>query len=117
MRRISGPGPAPAGLSHVLRRLVPNIRLRYLKILLNKLAERPTTAELQKAFRLFDAGSKGVVRAEDLRRMASDIGEQISDAEIGEMIAEADSTGTGSVNPADFKKIVTSYAQHYDGEK
>lgn len=46
--------------------------------------------------------------------MADQIGETITDEEIAEMISEADSSGTGQVDPADFQKIVTSYAQHYD---
>uniref|UniRef100_A0A7S3T4P0 EF-hand domain-containing protein n=2 Tax=Choreotrichia TaxID=141411 RepID=A0A7S3T4P0_9SPIT len=89
----------------------------YLKIILNKLAERPSKIDIEKAFRLFDGGAKGEVCAADLRRIADQIGEQISDEEIAEMIKEADSSGTGAVNLDEFIKIVTSYAQHYDGEK
>ncbi len=33
------------------------------------------------------------------------------------MIAEADSKGRGEVDEDDFVKIVTNYAQHYDGER
>eukprot|EP00967_Tisochrysis_lutea_P026512 scaffold30599_cov23-Tisochrysis_lutea.AAC.3 len=91
--------------------------VRYLKIILNKLAERPSKIDIEKAFRLFDGGAKGEVCAADLRRIADQIGEQISDEEIAEMIKEADSSGTGAVNLDEFIKIVTSYAQHYDGEK
>jgi len=58
-----------------------------------------------------------VLGAPDLRRIADQIGEQISDEEIGEMIAEADPSGTGAVHLDEFLKIVTLYAQHYDGEK
>jgi Ca2+-binding EF-hand superfamily protein len=72
---------------------------------------------MEKAFRLFDSGAKGVVSAADLRRIADQIGEQISDEEIGEMIMEANQSGTGSVDLDEFVNIVTSYAQHYDGKK
>ena len=89
----------------------------YLNIILNKLAERPHQGDLEKAFRLFDQGSKQHVDKGDLRRIAAQIGEQIEDGELDEMIREADSTGEGVVNQADFFKIVTSYAKHYDGEK
>ena len=89
----------------------------YLNIILNKLAERPSQADLEKAFRLFDQGSKAHVDVGDLKRIAGQIGEQIEDEELEEMIREADSTGEGVVNQADFFKIVTSYAKHYDGEK
>jgi len=89
----------------------------YLNIILNKLAERPGQPDLEKAFRLFDQGTKQHVDFNDLKRIAGQIGEQIDDDELEEMIREADSTGEGVVGQADFFKIVTSYAKHYDGEK
>lgn len=89
----------------------------YLQIVLNKMAERPSHSDIEKAFRLFDSESNKVISFTDLRRVATEIGEQVSDEELHEMIAEADSTETGTVCLEDFIKIVTSYAQHYDGEK
>ena len=89
----------------------------YLNIILNKLAERPSQGDLEKAFRLFDQGSKQRIEFGDLKRIAGLIGEQIDDDELEDMIREADSSGEGVVNQADFMKIVTSYARHYDGEK
>lgn len=89
----------------------------YLNIILNKMAERPSQDDLLKAFRLFDQGGKRKIDFGDLKRIAEQIGEQIEDAELREMIAEADHSGTGDVGQEDFIKVVTSYAQHYDGEK
>lgn len=89
----------------------------YLNIILNKMAERPSQDDLLKAFRLFDRGNKRMIDFGDLKHIASQIGEQIADDELHEMIAEADSSGTGEVGQDDFIRIVTSYAQHYDGEK
>lgn len=86
----------------------------YLNIILNKLAERPSQGDLEKAFRLFDQGSKQHVDIDDLKRIAGQIGEQIDDEELNDMIREADSSGTGVVSQSDFTKIVTSYARHYD---
>jgi len=89
----------------------------YLNIILNKLAERPSQPDLEKAFRLFDHQGKKTVDTADLRRIADQIGEQIEDDEIADMVYHADTSGTGQVSPQDFFKIVTSYARHYDGEK
>jgi len=89
----------------------------YLNIILNKMAERPSHDDLLKAFRLFDQGAKRKIDFNDLKRIATQIGENIADEELREMIAEADHSGTGEVNQDDFVKIVTSYAKHYDGEK
>ena len=89
----------------------------YLNIILNKLAELPSQGDLEKAFRLFDQGSKQHVDFNDLKRIAAQIGEVIDDEELMQMLREADSTGEGVVGQADFMKIVTSYGKHYDGEK
>jgi len=89
----------------------------YLNIILNKMAERPSHDDLHKAFRLFDQDGKRKIEFADLKRIAGEIGEPIEDEELHEMIAEADSSRTGSVSQEDFLKIVTSYRKHYDGEK
>ena len=88
-----------------------------MNIILNKMAERPSQEDLHKAFRLFDPAGKRRVDFADLKRIAGQIGEQIEDEELQDMITEADHSGTGEVNQEDFFKIVTSYAQHYDGER
>ena len=95
----------------------------YLNIILNKMAERPSTDDLHKAFRLFDPASKQHVEFADLKRIAMQIGEQIEDDELMDMIRLADNSKgedgqpLGQVGQEDFFKIVTSYARHYDGEK
>jgi len=89
----------------------------YLNIILTKMAERPSEADLQKAFRLFDSNSKGTVDQADLRRIADQIGENIEDDELADMIYYADTSGSSQIGPEDFVKIVTTYAKHYDGEK
>ena len=95
----------------------------YLNIILNKMAERPSQGDLEKAFRLFDPAGKRAVDFHDLKRIAGQIGEQIEDDELMDMIRLADNSKgengepKGEVNQEDFFKIVTSYAQHYDGEK
>ena len=95
----------------------------YLNIILNKMAERPSQGDLEKAFRLFDPAGKRAVDFHDLKRIAGQIGEQIEDDELMDMIRLADNSKgadglpIGEVNQEDFMKIVTSYAQHFDGEK
>ena len=79
--------------------------------------ERPGTEDIHKAFRLFDREGSGAVSFAQLKRIAQQIGETISDEELHEMIAEADRKGSGVVDEEDFVKIITSHAKHYDGEK
>jgi len=82
----------------------------YLQIILDKLAEKPTADEVAKAFRLFSGGDNesGQISFERLKQIAEQVGEQISDEELREMIAEADTSGTGIINNDDFAKIITS---------
>ena len=80
----------------------------YLNIILNKMAERPNGEDMQKGFRLFDQGGKQSIDFSDLKRVAGQIGEQIDDDELQDMINEADHSGTGEINQEDFVKIVTS---------
>ena len=89
----------------------------YLQIVLNKMVERPGHDDILKAFRLFDREGSGAVSFAQLKRIAQQIGETISDEELHEMIAEADRKGSGVVDEEDFVKIITSPAKHYDGEK
>ena len=44
--------------------------------ILNKMAERPGTADLHKAFRLFDPAGKRTIDFHDLKRIAGQIGEK-----------------------------------------
>lgn len=82
----------------------------YLQIILDKLAERPTADEVSKAFRLFSESDNesGRISFERLKQISEQIGEQISDEELREMIAEADTSGTGLIGNDDFVRIVTS---------
>lgn len=78
--------------------------------MLDKLAEKPTTDEISKAFRLFSQGdnASGLITFERLKQVAEQIGEQISDEELREMISEADTSGSGMIGNDDFSRIITS---------
>lgn len=58
-----------------------------------------------KAFALFDPSEKGVVILEDLQRVASELGEELTVVEMEEMIREVDQSGEGLLTTEDFVKI------------
>nr|XP_024217779.1 caltractin-like [Halyomorpha halys] len=64
--------------------------------------DRSSRIELERAFQLMDKEEKGFISIDDLRRVAKDIGEIISEEEMQEMIDEADSSNTGHVSKEDF---------------
>lgn len=82
----------------------------YLQIILDKQAEKPTADEVAKAFRLFSEADNehGRISFERLKQISETIGEQISDEELREMIAEADTSGSGLIGNDDFARIVTT---------
>uniref|UniRef100_A0A0N5ASC0 EF-hand domain-containing protein n=1 Tax=Syphacia muris TaxID=451379 RepID=A0A0N5ASC0_9BILA len=76
------------------------------ELLSDKMGERNTVTELKAAFDLFDADSKGYISVKDLHRVAEELGDDISDEQLQEMISEADSKGTGSISEEDFCTIM-----------
>jgi Ca2+-binding EF-hand superfamily protein len=58
-----------------------------------------------KAFQLFDTAGKGVVVLEDLQRVASELGEEMTQEEFQEMVDEVDASGEGLLSTEDFVKI------------
>lgn len=53
--------------------------------------------ELREAFKVFDKDGNGFISAAELRHVMTNLGEKLSDAEVDEMIREADVDGDGQV--------------------
>jgi len=64
--------------------------------------------EMLKAFKLFDEEGKGTITIENLRRVAKDLGEVITEEELQQMIDEADEDHDGAVNQTEFIKIMNT---------
>jgi len=60
-----------------------------------------------KAFKLFDEANLGYVDVKTLRKVARELGERLSDDELGAMIEEFDLDGDGVINEEEFGKIMT----------
>ena len=76
------------------------------KLMTVKLGQRDSHEEMLKAFRLFDDDESGYVTFKNLKRIAMELGESISDEELQEMIDEADRSGQGKVSQDDFCRIM-----------
>jgi len=69
-------------------------------------SERDSKEEILKAFRLFDDDETGKISFKNLKRVAAELGEKISDEELREMIEEADRDGDGEINEEEFLRIM-----------
>merc|ERR1719483_1035166 len=78
----------------------------FLQLMANKMSEKDTKEEIMKAFKLFDDDDTGNITFANLKRVAKELGENLSDEELQEMIDEADRIGDGEVNQDDFLRIM-----------
>ena len=69
----------------------------FLNMLTAKVAKKETRADVEKVFRLFDEKKTGKIGLRNLREVALEIGEQMTDEELLKMIERADSDGDGLV--------------------
>lgn len=79
-------------------------------ILTRKISERDPLDEVKKAFRLFDDDGTGKITLKNLRRVARELGETLSDDELQAMIDEFDMDNDGEISEAEFIAIMTQSA-------
>lgn len=78
----------------------------FLELMTVKMAERDPREEIMKAFRLFDDDQTGKISLKNLKRVARELGETMTDEELQEMIDEADRDGDGEIGEEDFIRIM-----------
>ncbi|KFG44662.1 EF hand protein, partial [Toxoplasma gondii FOU] len=62
---------------------------------------------IQKIFSLFDDDRTGTITLKNLKRVAKELGETMSEDELREMLERADSNGDGEISFEDFYAIMT----------
>ena len=78
----------------------------FLEIMTTKMSEKDSSEELEKAFILFSQ-NKSFIDFQDLKRIARELGETMSDDELKEMVFEANKTDRdGNVDKKDFLSIL-----------
>jgi len=61
--------------------------------------------ELELAFKVFDTDGSGVITREELRDKLTTLGEKLSDEEVEELLAEADTDNSGTISFEEFKAL------------
>ncbi|KAJ2373438.1 Calcium-binding component of the spindle pole body (SPB) half-bridge [Coemansia sp. RSA 2607] len=80
----------------------------FIKVASEMIANRNPVDEYKKAFKLIDDSGTGFITANSLRRIARELGENISEEEINAMIEEFDIRGDGNISEEEFIKIMMS---------
>eukprot|EP00128_Syssomonas_multiformis_P011780 Colp12_sorted_trinity150504_noHs@33310 len=79
------------------------------EIMTAKILSRNPVDEIKNAFQLFDDDNSGKINLRNLRRVARDIGEIMTDEELQAMIDEFDKDGDGEISMEEFLAIMTDY--------
>ncbi|MES1907637.1 MAG: Centrin-3 [Cercozoa sp. M6MM] len=78
----------------------------FVEIVSQKILNRDPDEEIYKAFALFDDDSTGKISLKNLRRVARELGENLSDDELQAMIDEFDKDEDGEINEEEFFSIM-----------
>lgn len=76
------------------------------KVMVQKMQQRDQREEANKAFRLFDDDETGTISLKNLRRVAKELGENMTDEELSEVIEFCDKDGRGEVTADEFCSIL-----------
>ncbi|KAK4535281.1 hypothetical protein CDCA_CDCA04G1306 [Cyanidium caldarium] len=78
----------------------------FLSLMSRQLKDADAEEEVREAFAMFDKNNDGKISAEELQLVMAKLGEQLSPEEVQEMIREADLDGDGSIDYAEFAKLL-----------
>lgn len=78
----------------------------FLRICSTRLSNRDSPEEFAKIFALFDEDGSGFITYRSLRKIVSELGEGLTDAEVQEMIDEADRDADGKVSLQEFIRVM-----------
>lgn len=78
----------------------------FCEMMRGRMPDKNSRAEIDKVFALFDEDETGKISFRNLKRIAQELGESLTDEELQEMIEEADRDGDGLINPDEFYRVM-----------
>lgn len=79
----------------------------FLRLATAKLSDKDSRAEINKVFASFDLHKLGKITVMELKRVAQDLGEDMTEQQLEKMFAKADLDDDGFVTSDDFYNIMT----------
>merc|ERR1712091_694775 len=74
----------------------------FLEMMTGKMGEKDTREDIEKVFKLFDDDNTVKISLRNLRRVAQELGENIDEEELQDMINQANRDGDGEINLDEF---------------
>nr|XP_048280620.1 centrin-4 isoform X1 [Myodes glareolus]XP_048280621.1 centrin-4 isoform X2 [Myodes glareolus] len=71
-----------------------------------KMNEKDEKEEILKAFKLIDDDATGTISLNNIKRVAKELGENVTEEELQEMLDEADRDGDGEINEEEFLRMM-----------
>lgn len=80
----------------------------FLQLMAAKQANMTMEDEFRNAFNVFDKDGSGYISADELKQVLANLGEAMTDEEIGDMVREADLDLDGQVSFDEFVKMMSN---------
>ena len=80
---------------------------QFIHLLTPRLVEDDSASNIDHIFALFDTERTGFISARDLRRIAHEIGEDLTEQDLSDMIRRADENQDGVVSRDEFFQLIT----------
>ena len=79
----------------------------FYELLTARFSENTTKEELMRVFNLFDTDKTGNISLDNMRAVADQVGDQVSDDELGDIVLKNDMDNDGLLNFEDFYNVLT----------
>ena len=78
----------------------------FLDMMTARISDKNTKEDLERVFKLFDEDRTGEISVENLKKVARELGEEISEEELKEILLRADLDGDGKLTFDDFHDVI-----------
>ena len=72
-----------------------------------RISDKNTRDDIERVFKLFDSNRNGYISLDDMKRVAKELGEDISEKELTEIIQRADLDNDNKLTIEDFYQVMT----------
>ena len=80
----------------------------FMALMCGKMKDTENEEELIEAFKVIDRDGNGLISASELRHVMNNLGEQMTDADVDEMVRDADIDGDGHINYEEFVRMMVA---------